>query len=146
MRRPDQDRFDLFTHHLESIDGELEQFRLEHKLRLDKNLNRQPCRVLRTTSNPERIIDIHLDGHWLTMEYQYDLPHNVGVAAYYRPSQGKRLYKRATVVEHQPFSVIRANLTQILNASWAMLQSWPPPILTEDDPDAAKQGWARTLV
>ncbi len=46
MRRPDQDRNDLFVRHLESIDKELESFCDKNGFQLGKNVYRTPCRVL----------------------------------------------------------------------------------------------------
>jgi hypothetical protein len=145
MVRSDQERFDQFSRHLETIDAELDAFCHEVGLELVRYQNRHPGRILRRPGNPLRLIDIRLEGVWYSMEYQPDLPHTVGEAAYYQPTEGKRLRKRAFLVEHQPLSLIRRNLKEILEQSHALVQSWPPPILSEEDPDAASQGWERTL-
>src|SRR5438067_8443065 len=78
MIRPDQARFYQFSRHLELIDEEVYKFSAEHNLQLEKNLQRQPSRVLRMTDEPRRLLSVHLDGYWLKMRYEADLPHVVG--------------------------------------------------------------------
>ena len=153
MIRPDRFRYEQFCRHLEAIDDVLARFAAAHGFEVQKNLHRQPSRDLRRTGPPmhdaiephTEFIGIHLDGYWRMMDWQEDLPHKVGVAAYYRPVHGKRLYKRVTIVEHQPFLVIQENLVQLLNTSLNTLESWRPPVVSQEDPDAASQGWQRTL-
>jgi hypothetical protein len=143
MVRPDEDRFCRFSRHLEAIDDEIGYFCREHHLQLQKNLNRQPCRVLRSSGNPQFVIDLYLEGHWLSLDYREDLPHSVGVAAYYQPAQGKRLVRRATVAERLSFSELRPRLGPILEESLALLKSWPVPASVES-PESAPPGWERT--
>jgi hypothetical protein len=146
MMRPDQERFERFSRHFEMIDSEVNSFAKEHGFEVIKNLNRQPGRILRKQGNPLQLIDVFLDGHWLQLEYQEDLPHSVGVAVYYQPPQGKRLVKKLMLVERQPFSLVRESLDSLLQTGLQLLDSWPVPALSEEKQDAANQGWTRTLV
>src|SRR5262245_9817969 len=131
MKRPDQDRFDRFAKHFESVDEKLEQFCNEKGFQLERNLYRTPCRVLRKPGNPEQIFDIYQEDNWLTIEYNENLPHTFAVVSYFIPSQHYSVLFKITsvLVEHQPFAAIEVRLDELLNRGLETLISWTPDII-----------------
>ena len=101
--------------------------------------------MLNATEPHEEFIGVYLEEPWYLIEWQEDMLHTFVVAAYYKPVQGKRLYKRCNIVEHLPFSVIQSNLDSLLAEGLSILEAWPPPVVTTEDPDAHLQGWQRTF-
>jgi len=144
MTRPDQAKFDQFARQFEVIDSELQNFGDAYGYELVRNQNRQPCRILRKSDTMLQIIEISLDGDWLRMEFQEDLPCNVTIAAYYQPLRGRRLFKRSNIVKHQSFSVIKATLQETLHQSMEQLNSWSIPAIDEEDHNSIGDGWQRT--
>lgn len=153
MIRPDQFRYDQFCRHLEKIDDKLRIFCHQHDFMLIKNQHRQPARDLKRVGVPmlnatephQEFIGVYLEEHWCRIDWQEDMLHTFVVAAYYKPRQGKRLYKRCNIVEHLPFSVMQSDLECLLAEGLSILGAWSPPIVTADDPDAHLQGWQRTF-
>ncbi len=101
--------------------------------------------MLNGTEPHSEFIGVYLEEHWHNIDWQEDMLHTIVVAAYYKPAQGKRLYKRHKIVEHIPFSAVQLNLENLLIEGLSMLKSWSPPTVTAEDPDALLQGWKRTL-
>jgi hypothetical protein len=133
MSRPDQDRFEQFSRHFEAIDAEVETFSAEHRMHLDKNLLRQPGRVLRKKGNPEYLIDISLSGHWLKLPFSVDLPHTVSVIAYFEPTDGQFIWRMySDLVRNEPFSVLRKNLPDYLTGAMKLIAQWSPEIILRD--------------
>jgi hypothetical protein len=131
MKRPDQDRFDQFAKHFVSVDERLEQFGNKAGFRLERNLYRTPCKVLRKPGNPEQVFDFYLEDNWLTTEYEEDLPHTLAVASFFTPSQDDSvIFKMGVIlVEHQPFAAIKVRLEELLNRGLGMLNSWTPDVI-----------------
>lgn len=134
MVRPDQAKFYLLSRQFELIDDRVYRFAVAHQLGLQKNLQRQPCRVLRLRGDPDRFIRIALDGHWFSMERRDDPPHSVAATAYHRLATGETLVKEAALLQSQPFAAIAANLEPLLEEGLRLLQSWPAPVISQDDP------------
>lgn len=134
MRRPDQNKFDLFVKHFEKIDPLLQNFADKHGLSLDINTNRYPCRILRKPpGNPSLLIEISMDDHWLDVEYDENLPHSLGIAAYYVPPTDElsRWGLSVNLVKHQTFSTICQTLEERLETALKQLESWTPDIIME---------------
>ena len=131
MKRPDQDRFDRFAKHFESVDEKLEQFCNEKGFQLERNLYRTPCRVLRKPGNPEQIFDIYQEDNWLTVEYNENLHHTFAVVSYIITGQNdSALFKMNSIqVEHQPFAAIEVRLDELLDRGLCMLKSWTPDLI-----------------
>src|ERR1041384_453261 len=92
--RPDQEEFDRFASHFESIDTRLVIFCEQHGFELRENVNREPGRVLRREDGElVRSIVIFLDGYWKDLRYSADLRHNVRVRAMFTPPEGNRLVR-----------------------------------------------------
>src|SRR5215469_4268141 len=132
MRRPDEDLFELFARHFERIDPALDRFVERHGFRLEKNTHRQPCRILRRTGNPERLIDIYQDDHWLQVDYTKNLPHSMTAIAFYESDDRSSLWKLTEdVIEHQPFSVVQERLEECLAYAAIVLESWTPEVIVQ---------------
>jgi hypothetical protein len=130
LRRPDEDLFELFSRHFERIDPVLERFAERHGFRLERNANRQPCRILRRSGNPEQLIDIYLDDHWLQVDYTKNLPHSIAAASFYEPDDHSSLWKlNEGLIEHQPFSVIQDRLEECLDRAAGVFASWTPELI-----------------
>jgi hypothetical protein len=134
LRRPDQTRFDLFVEHFETIDPQLQIFADKHGFTLEYNLHRQPCRILRRRGNPELVIGINMDDHWLYVEYSEKLPHSFGIATYYEPpADNLFVYRlRSDLAKQQTFSDICLHIDQYLETSAQLLQAWTPDIIMQD--------------
>lgn len=133
MKRPDQERFDMFAHHFETIDSLLREFSRIHGFQLEKNVYRQPCRILRRIGNPELLIDIYQDDHWLSVDYRTNLPHSIAAVAYYEPMEDPlSLWKLSEILlEHKPFSVVQEHLEECLKRAATLLGSWAPEIMMQ---------------
>jgi hypothetical protein len=133
MSRPDQERFEKFSSHFEAVDVQLEWFSAEHGLRLEKNLLRQPCRVLRLVGNPEYLVDISLSGHWLQLPFSADLPHSVSVIAYLEAGDGQSIYRmHSDLTRNEPFSRLQENLSNYLAGALRLIAEWSPETILRD--------------
>ncbi len=126
MTRPDDATFELFSRHFEELDHQLEPFAESRGYQLEKNPNRQPCRILRRSGNPEAIIDIYQDDHWRQVDYRPDLPYSIAAAAFYRPPDDPHtLWKLSQMlIEGEPFSVVRDGLQEALTRAATLLDAW----------------------
>jgi hypothetical protein len=136
MKRPDQDRFDLFAVPFERMDQALQAFALEKNFELNRNVNRQPGRVLRKRGNPHYLIDIALEQYWLKVEYRDDLPLAVTAVAYYEPEQPTEnhlVYRIDKVVaQNETFSALLPKLHSYLNEALFAIEGWTPEVICRD--------------
>ena len=88
MRRPDQDRFDLFARPLECLDEQLQTFADRHGFQLEKNPDRQPGRILRRIDDIQQVIDLSQDDHWLQVDYRFRLTLLLGCRRFLRVARG----------------------------------------------------------
>ncbi len=139
--RPDEEKFLQLSSHLSRLDTVLYNYAVEQNLELVKNAKRQPGRELHRNGNPLLMFGIYLDGSWLHLDYHKDLPHNVIVSALYISSTAKRFVKNAAVVERQPFSLVEAHLTQLIDDSWSLLNSWRMSVNDGDESRILSRGW-----
>src|SRR6266516_5155428 len=128
MPRPDQTKFDVFARPFEKIDEQLHSLSQGHSLLVEKDLNRQPCRVLKRPGNPHYLIDISYDDYWFETEFREGLPLSVSLVAYYIPPENdKFVWRMSTVLsEHLTLSAIGQNLKKILEEAILLIESWPP--------------------
>jgi hypothetical protein len=132
MKRPDQDRFDAFSRHLDVLDGELSTYCALGGFELEKNLLRQPGRVLRRRGNPEFLIDVALSGYWLEMDFSDDLPHTITAIGYYERPGSMYVYRMARViVANEPFSYLTRNLRNHLDSARELIANWSPQVMRE---------------
>ena len=132
MTRPDQERFELFARHFEAFDADLDVFGNSHQFQLERNILRQPCRLLRRNGNPNYLIDISLAGHWREMPFEEDLPHDVAVFAYYEPPESQFIWKKsADIVRGQPFHILRHVLDQHLARGLKLINEWQANVILE---------------
>jgi hypothetical protein len=133
MRRPDQDLFDQFSRHFETIDADLTSFCLSNNLELQKNFLRQPCRVLRRKGNPEYLVDLAVDGYWREMEFSEDLPHSLLVMAYFEATDSDFVWRKSTdLAKGQKFSELRNHLLPLLERSVTYFEQWTPDVITRE--------------
>jgi hypothetical protein len=136
MVRPDEARFQTHVKHMEALDPILEDFcrgRGDGFI-LQKNLYRIPCRVLRRRGNPEPIIDIYELGDWSKLEYNENLPHTMGIAAYYQTdgaayyqAGGNRevQYRKTLILYHEvTFGELLEYIEEGLQKALGILSSW----------------------
>lgn len=156
LRVHDQAKYDMFCAHLNVIDPALEDFAKSHSMSIVKNVHRQPERDLKRLGSPmqgfkkphSELIFICTSDHWREATWTDDMAHDVGVVAYYYPEESQEIsrryviYKRTLLCERQPFSLLREKLDNILVEGLAMLNSWAPPVISPNAPNALSDGWA----
>jgi hypothetical protein len=132
-QRPDQEKLDTFTAIFVKIDRQLESFCAQNGYQLDKNLNRQPCRVLRKGSNPEYIIEIFLTENWLTTDFTENLVYSIVCCAYYTPPEHKQYRWKLdnVLLENVPFRVVEEKLRQELAVALKFISSWTDDIIIQ---------------
>lgn len=133
-QRPDQAKFDTFAAIFNRIDGELESFCNLNNYKLDKNLHRQPCRVLRKGTNPEYIIEVFLDVNWFTIEFSENLPYSMGCCAYYTPpDNSKYIWKLdSRLLENVTFPVVQQKLPEKLPVALKTMIRWTPSVILSE--------------
>lgn len=126
MLRPDSEQFENHAKEFEVLDSALNRFCELNGFKLERNLYRTPCRVLRKVGNPEQIIDIFQDGDWRTGPYNRNWTNTVGVASHFLPNQGDLYYLRLTdkVVSGLTLSSVMDDLEAILRQCLARLSGW----------------------
>ena len=132
--RPDQVKFDLFSAHFIQLDSDLETFCAKNNFKLEKHLNRQPCRVLRKGDNPTFIIEVNLVENWFSAEYDINMSHAMGVCAYYvAPDDKEHIWKLAAfLAENVTFETIKHDLGSNLLAALRKVASWTPSIIMDN--------------
>jgi hypothetical protein len=132
-QRPDQEKLDKFTAIFVKIDRDLESFCAQNGYQLDKNLNRQPCRVLRKGSNPEYIVEIFLTENWFTADFSQNLVYSMVCCAYYTPPEQKQCRWKLdkVLLENVPFLVVEEKLRQELSAALKFISSWTADIIIQ---------------
>ena len=118
MRRPDEDLFQSHCAHFVALDPVLEEYCRTHKLTLERNGLRAPCRMIRKKGSPEHFLDTYQSGVWHKLQYRADLPHSVMAAGLYWPIGGDVVHR----VELMLASEIRFN--QIQNRLASYLKAW----------------------
>jgi hypothetical protein len=133
MKRPDQDRFELFTKQFEALDPFLTRFGVDHGFQLERNVNRYPCRILRRRGNPQFLIDIYQDDHWLQVDYRSDLPYSIAAAAFYVPPENTlQLWKLSKViVGHKSFTDIERRIREYMNTALEFSKSLSSEIILQ---------------
>lgn len=130
MKRPDQDRFDAFSKHFQVLDDELSAYCAANNFKLEKNLLRQPGRVLRREGNPHFLVDFSLSGYWLEMEFREDMPHTITAIGYYEPPESEYIWKISReIVTRELFSRIVANLRIHLDQACHFIGQWTPEVM-----------------
>jgi len=131
--RPDQAKFDKFAAIFCKIDGELESFCKLNDYRLDKNSNRQPCRVLRKGDNLIFILEVFLVPYWLESEFTENLRYSMACCAYYTPPENpKYIWKLGhTLLENVTFDAIEKNLHDKLLLALDVVSQWTPSLIIQ---------------
>jgi len=132
MRRPDQDKFDMFARHFGSIDHAVEVFCKTHIFQLEKNYFRQPSRVLKREGNPSFLIDIGLSEHWLKIKYEEDMPHTITAIGYYEPPDSATVWRVAhKITNRERFSQLQEKLFEHLEEAVRLINEWTPEVIMQ---------------
>ncbi len=132
MKRPDQDRFDMFARHFESLDAYLLPFCETEHFRLERNYFRQPSRVLKRDENPGFLIDISLSEHWLKMNFEEDMFHTITAIGYYEPPGSAYVWRLAhEIVGQERFSILQGRLSSHLKEALRVVSEWTSEIIME---------------
>jgi hypothetical protein len=127
--RPDQEKFDTYEKPFQAIDARLQALANQHGFQLERNLNRQPCRVLTKEGNPSLLVDLSYDDYWFETDYHDRLPLSVTAIAYYSlPTEEAFVWsKRAALAEHIAFPEMAAQLEEHLQRAFRELEKWDAP-------------------
>ncbi len=132
MKRPDQDRFDLFARHFESVDAYLVSFCKTNNLHLEKNFLRQPSRVLKREGNPQFLIDFALSEHWLKMDFAEDMLHTITAIGYYELPDSTDVWKiTCEIIGQERFSMLKQKLPDYLDSAARLIREWTPEIIMQ---------------
>jgi hypothetical protein len=132
MKRPDQDKFDMYARHYEKIDAKLRSYCEKNNCQLEINLLRQPFRVLRQDGNPEFLIDISLSGYWREVAFEENMNHDVTFLAYCEPPQSQFIWKLANELAVKlSFSILCDRLDGYLEEAFTQMNNLTPEIIMQ---------------
>jgi hypothetical protein len=134
MDRPDQLKFDSCAHPLEALDGQLDCLSPKYGFQIDRNLNRQPCRVLQMLGNPYYLVDISYDDYWVETEFRPDLPLSITLIAYYTPSDKDDFTWKMTapLAAHVRFTDVERAFPEHLEHAFKLITSWDPKHILQE--------------
>ena len=125
--------FERHVKHFTQLDEALETFGREHEFALEKNQWRRPCRVLRKKGNPEYVIEISQEGNWHQIAYREDLPHTLGVVAYFVDEKNEQVYRKGEDIAYfVHFQTIQVNLKVYLDKALAHIKEWTPEVILRE--------------
>lgn len=139
--RPDQPRFDHFSHHFEQLDNRLEEFGNEYGWELIKNPLRMPSREMRHRTDVNILFSIQLEGHWLKLDPEAPFLHRIACCAIYQPVSDLRFFKEQVITEHQPFDYVKENLDYLLPIALKFASECKLPTLTTNGFYLIPEGW-----
>ena len=130
MKHDPTNTLDKHTQHFLQIDEALTKFANEHGFLLEKNVQNQPCRILRKKGNPSYVIDIRQEGTWEMVPYRDDLPHTLAVIGFFVDRHQEYVYRKTEELSYfVHFQNILANLDKYLKKAFEFIESWPAEVI-----------------
>jgi hypothetical protein len=131
MTRPDQVKFERFAMVFDPLDQRMLAFAFANQMNLERNLNHQPCRVLRKAGNPLYLIDLSYDDYWVEVEFRPELTFSAILIAYYEPPNDSAIVWKmsAPLAAHISFVAMQERLNGILQSALQIITSWKPEFI-----------------